>query len=1078
MAISQAVIRSAKAVLTFKIWDNLESFKTNRHKKRDRDRTDDMSRMMPARVRAEGMEIFEQGLMTEVSISDMKLSADVDGEQVVYDLDGQNDLCFCEAFQRNKRYCKHIAAVEEYLKKSDTEAVDEEKKAFEAEVEKSKELLASSDFLAKVNEDKGPGLSGQLAIALEITDAKSMDSFYYAGDFLVFTLRLRLSNSARAYIVKDIPHFISLLRKSGDYLVGGTRSVSLLMANFDEASQAFLTYLLKITPSQDDMAVSNLFRKLGRYFVPHAGLVPDLLDLAATLDNTMKIAEKPLNYFSVLDLSDEGDLYHFDIKPLDDVIELIVKETASYRLFGGQIIYHDHVFYTTNPEQVQVINLVATLPKSSDGARIIHFDYDDKDRLAQALQIFEKIGYVDTPEAFKIRSFKPKFVFDVDHFLNLQLTFDYGDFQITSFRELDTVVFSRNLRLEQHIFDLLKRFDFSIGFETRIDRPQGEAIYDFFAHMLPEFSKLGDVVLSNSVQDLHITDAVDIDIDQNGGLLDISFKLPQVSEGEFSKLVARLQSDAGYYVTDSGQLVMLDDKFASVKQVLAEMSETLDVVNGKISVPTFKAFQLSKIFDDCSGVTFSKKFEALYDNLINPHTFAYEKPQAINATLRPYQEDGVRWMNMLSTYNMGGVLADDMGLGKTLQSITYLASNMKPGEVGLIVSPSSLIYNWSSEFAKFAETLDVVVVDGTKQERAALLSKEKTQIFITSYGSFLKDVTVYQKRKLTYLLIDEAQTVKNFNSKTNKALSQINATHTFALSGTPIENRVDEIWAIFQIIMPGILGERKQFRKLKHDAISRIIHPFVMRRRKQDVLLELPEKLEMIQYSELDEAQKVIYIAQLEAIQNRVRNMNDYEFSRSKIEILAGITRLRQICDTPALFMSDYKGTSGKLKSLSELLKQIKDAGHRPLIFSQFRKMFPHIEKQLEATGITSYQLTGSTPIKDRMKMVKAFNADSRDAFLISLKAGGTGLNLTSADVVILIDLWWNPSVEEQAISRAHRMGQTKTVEVIRLITRGTIEEKIMALQDSKRDMVATVLDGGSDESAISKDEMRSILGL
>jgi len=252
----------------------------------------------------------------------------------------------------------------------------------------------------------------------------------------------------------------------------------------------------------------------------------------------------------------------------------------------------------------------------------------------------------------------------------------------------------------------------------------------------------------------------------------------------------------------------------------------------------------------------------------------------------------------------------------------------------------------------------------------------------------------------------------------------------------------------------------------------------VMRRRKEDVLLELPEKLEMIQYSELEESQKIIYLAQLEAIQNRVRNMNDYEFSRSKIEILAGITRLRQICDTPALFMSDYRGISGKLKSLAELLQQIKDSGHRPLIFSQFRKMFPHIERQLEEAGISSYQLTGSTPIKDRMKMVKAFNAGSRDAFLISLKAGGTGLNLTSADVVILIDLWWNPSVEEQAISRAHRMGQTKTVEVIRLITRGTIEEKIMALQDSKRDMVSTVLDGGADDSTISKDEMKSILGL
>lgn len=1037
-----------------------------------------MSRMMPARIRAEGVEIFETGLMTDVSISEMKLSADVDGEQVVYDLDGENDLCFCDVFQKNKRYCKHIAAVEEYLKQADREVVAEEKKAHDAEVEKSNELQESAKFLATVNDEKWLNTLDKLTLEVDISDSQSQGAFYYSGNFLTFTLKIRLSSMARAYIIKDIPNFIHLVKNAGTYAIGTTHYVALLLDHFDDASRAFLAFLLKMTPGHDEVAMTNLFRKLGRYFVPHAGLVPDLLNLAADMTFSLTLSEKPIQYFSVLPLDDDGELYQFEVKPLDDVIELTVKETASRRLFDGEVIYHDHVFYTINPEQLEVMKLLTRITPASDGSRIMYFDYDDKDKLAQALQIFEKVGYVSAPESFKIRPFKPKFAFDLDHFLNLSMVFDYGDFQITSFRDLETVAFSRDLRLEKQIFDLIKRSGFSHGFETRNTRPQGEAVYQFFTKVLPEFAKLGEVTLSNAVQALQVSENFDIAIDQNGGLLDINFTLPHVPEQEFAKLVARLQANAGYYVTESGQLILLDDKFDAVKQVLDEMPDAVQVSDGKISVPTFKTFQLSKILGSREDTSFSKKFEELYDNLTNPHNFPYEKPANIKATLRPYQEDGVRWMNMLSAYHMGGVLADDMGLGKTLQSITYLAGNLKAGEVALIVSPSSLIYNWSSEFEKFAEKLSVVVVDGTKQERAKLLSNGQTQIFITSYGSFLKDVSYYQKLDLNYLLIDEAQTIKNFNSKTNKALAQVKAEHIFALSGTPIENRVDEIWAIFQIIMPGILGSRKKFRKLKHEAISRMIQPFVMRRRKEEVLLELPDKLEMIQYSELDESQKMIYLAQLEAIQNRVRSMDDYEFSRSKIEILAGITRLRQICDTPALFMSDYTGTSGKLKSLAELLQQIKDSGHRPLIFSQFRKMFPHIEKQLQEVGISSYQLTGSTPVKDRMKMVKAFNAGSRDAFLISLKAGGTGLNLTSADVVILIDLWWNPSVEEQAISRAHRMGQTKTVEVIRLITRGTIEEKIMVLQDSKRDMVATVLDGGADGSAISKDEMKSILGL
>nr|WP_228407495.1 DEAD/DEAH box helicase [Lactococcus insecticola] len=1036
--------------------------------------------MMPARIRAEGAELFEKGLMTDVSISEMRLQADVDGQQVVYDLDGQNDLCFCDVFQKNQRYCKHIAAVEEYLKKADIEAVEEEKKAFEAEVEKSLELQESAKFLARINDDKWDNTADSLSLEIEISDTKSMTQFYYGDDALAVTLKIHMASVSRPYIIKDIPYFIHVVRNAGTYQIGTKYDVPVVLSHFDAASQDFLNFLLKITPSHDEIAQSNLYRKMGRYFVPQAGLLPEFLNVIEPLIFTMKIAEKSVKYFSVLPLSDESDLYRFFIKPLDDMIELSIKTQKSQVLYDGEIVYDDHVFYTLTPEQLEIIKQLSSVPTISDGTRIINFDYDDKDKLAQALQIFEKIGYVDAPNSFKIRSFEPKFHFDLDRFLRLTITFDYGDFEINQFRELETVAFSRDLRLEKQIFDLTRRIGFSRGFETTVPRPQGDEIYHFFTKILPEFARLGQVSLSEAVQNLQITENFDVDIDQNGGLLDISFDLPHVPENEFADLVERLQANAGYYVTSEGKLIMLDDQFDAVKRVLDEMSDTVQVSNGKISVPAFKTFQLSKIFsdDDANSVSFSEKFNKLYDNLTHPENFAYAKPESIQAELRPYQEDGVRWMNMLSTYHMGGVLADDMGLGKTLQSITYLASNLAAGEFALIVSPSSLIYNWLSEFEKFAPEIKVTVVDGSKDERVKHLNDKETQVFITSYGSFLKDEDNYQRLGLNYLLMDEAQTVKNFNSKTNKALSHLKVDHIFALSGTPIENRVDEIWAIFQIIMPGILGDRKKFRKLKHDAISRMIQPFIMRRRKEEVLLELPDKLEMIQYSELDEPQKIIYLAQLEAIQNRVRSMNNYEFSRSKIEILAGITRLRQICDTPALFMDDYTGTSGKLKSLAELLQQIKDSGHRPLIFSQFRKMFPHIEKELEAAGISSYQLTGSTPNRDRMKMVKAFNAGSRDAFLISLKAGGTGLNLTSADVVILIDLWWNPSVEEQAISRAHRMGQTKTVEVIRLITRGTIEERIMSLQDSKRDMVSTVLDGGADESAITEDEMKSILGL
>lgn len=277
--------------------------------------------------------------------------------------------------------------------------------------------------------------------------------------------------------------------------------------------------------------------------------------------------------------------------------------------------------------------------------------------------------------------------------------------------------------------------------------------------------------------------------------------------------------------------------------------------------------------------------------------------------------------------------------------------------------------------------------------------------------------------------------------------------------------------------MPGLLPTKKEFLKLTAEQVSRYIKPFVMRRKKEDVLPELPDLIETNYSNEMTDEQKAIYLAQLRQMQDQIRNSSDVDISRQKIEILSGITRLRQICDTPSLFM-DYQGKSGKLDSLRILLTQIKENGHRALIFSQFRGMLDLAKQEMTALGLTSYQMTGSTPANERQEMTRAFNNGSKDAFLISLKAGGVGINLTGADTVILIDLWWNPAVEMQAISRAYRIGQKENVEVYRLITRGTIEEKILELQESKRNLVTTVLDGNESRASMSIEEIKEILGL
>ncbi|MFK5290068.1 DEAD/DEAH box helicase, partial [Lactococcus lactis] len=722
--------------------------------------------------------------------------------------------------------------------------------------------------------------------------------------------------------------------------------------------------------------------------------------------------------------------------------------------------------------------LLLVLDKQFAKKSQIKFSYADKDKLAQALQQLSTLGEIEAPDHFVVRPFDAKFTFDLleDQTISLAMTFDYGSFSIDSFHDLETLEFSRDLRKEQKIFALMERLQFAKAFNSSLNIPENLS-ENFFLKILPAFQKLGQIELSPTLRNMRMDEVPEIHIDSQGGLLDISFDIPQVEDGEFANVIAKLQENAEFYISESGKFYHFNEKFDRLKAALNELDDQFVIQGSSLHVNINRSFQISKIFENIGGASFSEKFKSLYQHLTHPEEFPYEKPEHIKASLRSYQETGVRWMSMLSHYNLGGILADDMGLGKTVQAITFILSNLKKDESVLITAPASLTYNWASEFEKFTDEIDFAVIDGTKAERSKEI-QEKHQIYITSYGSFLKDFEDYQDKKLNYLLLDEAQVVKNYSSKTNKSLSALNVEHTFALSGTPLENRIEEIWAIFQVVMPGFLPKREKFNKMEPSVISRLIQPFIMRRKKEDVLEELPEKMEITVYNQLADDQKVIYLAQLELMQKQVLEMDSAALSRSRIEILAGITRLRQICNTPALFMDDYKGSSGKLERLRELLAQIKDSGHRPLIFSQFTKVFPHIEKLMEEQEMTAYKLTGSTPIKDRLSMVQAFNAGSRDAFLVSLKAGGVGLNLTSADVVILVDLWWNPAVEEQAIARAHRMGQKNTVEVIRLITKGTIEEKIMEIQERKKDLIANVLEGDTVDKVLSEAEIREILGV
>ncbi|BFH68241.1 hypothetical protein J27TS7_30900 [Paenibacillus dendritiformis] len=440
-------------------------------------------------------------------------------------------------------------------------------------------------------------------------------------------------------------------------------------------------------------------------------------------------------------------------------------------------------------------------------------------------------------------------------------------------------------------------------------------------------------------------------------------------------------------------------------------------------------------------------------------------------------------MKTLAHYRFGGILADEMGLGKTIQSIAFVLSALpeirEAGMPALIVSPASLMYNWRNELNRFAPELRVAMADGTKEERSRLVrDASRSDVIITSYPLLRQDIGQMAGTMFHTLILDEAQAFKNYATLTAQAVKAIQARHRFALTGTPVENRLEELWSICDVIYPGLFPGRREFNELSREAVARRVRPFLLRRMKSDVLKELPEKIESLQASQLLPEQKKLYVAYLaELRQETVKHLSTGGFRKNRIKILAGLTRLRQICCHPALFVEGYDGSSAKFEQLLDMIAECRSTGRRMLVFSQFTEMLGLIARELGKQGVPHFYLDGQTPARERVELCARFNRGERDLFLLSLKAGGTGLNLTGADTIILYDLWWNPAVEQQAADRAHRIGQKNVVQVIRLVTQGTIEEKMHELQQKKMNLIQEVLEPTQEGlSAITEEEIRELL--
>lgn len=629
-----------------------------------------------------------------------------------------------------------------------------------------------------------------------------------------------------------------------------------------------------------------------------------------------------------------------------------------------------------------------------------------------------------------------------------------------------------------------------------------EKIFEVVTHGVEELAAIGDVFCTKRFKSVNVVRRakVSVGVSVSSGLLDLDVSTDELSQDELAELLKHYKSHQRYYRFKSGEYIDLNEESL---QMLFEMMETMklspkDFVKGKMHLPMYRTLYLDKMLEEHEEVynTRDKVFREIVKNMKTVNDADYNIPEGISATLRRYQKTGFRWIRTLEANGFGGILADDMGLGKTLQTIAVLMSAKEEGRSGtsIVISPASLVYNWGEELAKFAPSLKVVTVTGKQEDRTHMIEEYEAQnvdVLVTSYDLLKRDINLYDGKVFEYEIIDEAQYIKNQTTAAAKAVKLIRSKAKFALTGTPIENRLSELWSIFDYLMPGFLYGYDVFKNefetpiVKYqdeEAMARLqkmVRPFILRRLKKDVLKDLPEKLEENRVVRFDEKQQKLYDAQVLHMKNELASSDDKDFNKKKIEILAELTRLRQVCCDPRLCYDNYDGSSAKLDSCMELIQSAIDGGHRMLLFSQFTSMLELIEKRLDAENIEYYKITGETSKQKRMELVKQFNEGTVPVFLISLKAGGVGLNLIGADMVIHYDPWWNVAVQNQATDRAHRIGQTKKVTVYKMVVKNTIEEKILKLQDSKRDLADSIISGDNvGMSSMSRDELMELLGV
>ena len=834
----------------------------------------------------------------------------------------------------------------------------------------------------------------------------------------------------------------------------------------NEEAEKIISYINKKISSKD----SKEKRIIGRYFEIKA---QDLKEFLMLLENNKSIF---FNYDYVnykAEVIKEMLPIHFNIKLKEEKISVTTTNKMPIPLNNSlEVFLYDRKIYLPNEEQIKFLKVIYK-PLMDKGQVILANNEENLVKILRILSnITEDISLGEGVKRLVTSLIKPEFYFTkVNDDIYCKVDINYSIGKITLLKDINKLSFIRDNIYEEKIVMEMEKLKFIRDDNKFKFIGEDEDIYNLLSIRFKELLKEGKVYLTKDFKDIRLIKGKDLEysfIEEDEGYY---FKVKGFTLKELNSALYDMKNKKGFYKTKNNNYLDLQDK--TVIRIL-NILDSLDISDDNITIDKNNMLYINESLKN-QGTAFDKGEETIKEidkGLSNRKQ--REVPDDLNAKLRNYQVEGFNWLNEIANLKVGGILADEMGLGKTIQIIAFLLS--QKGKKSIVITPTSLIYNWRDEFNKFAPSLKVGIIHGDKKNRVVMMEKD-FDVIVTTYGLIKNDYEYYKEKEFDFCIIDEAQNIKNSKAQNTKYVKAIKAGCRIALSGTPMENNLMELWSIFDYIMPGYLLSEEKFKEkyLKedmYDELKELIKPFILRRLKKDVIDELPNKIEKKFMVEMEENQKAVYQSYIKEVRQKLYSGED-----NKITVFSYLTKLRQLCLDPSLILDDYVGRSAKIEAALNIVNMAIVENRKVLIFSQFTSVLQKLGSELSEKNIGYLYLDGSTKANKRVEMVKEFNeSEDLKIFLISLKAGGTGLNLTSSDLVLHFDPWWNPAIEDQATDRAHRIGQQNIVEVIKLIAKDSVEENIIRLQEDKRELINKVISGeeiGSNViGKLSRDEI------